>query len=101
MLEKLVLRVVDLQVSSAGAAAAATWARIRRDVLPDAQPGWRITVPVRVRGLGPEAAEAFSGELLRLARLDAGAWSSRWAQLAFEVGGSRVVVYGTPLLPHE
>lgn len=71
---------------SPAAAAAATWARVRRDVLPGCAAGWRVVLPIRVGGLGPEEVEAFGGELLRLARLDASAWSG-WEVIGFTING--------------
>lgn len=87
-----------VRLACAEAAAVATWSRIKSVLLALTPPDEHAAVTFPIRIDPPELAEGFARDLARLARADAGTWSSAWAQLAFEIGGSRVVVYGAPLL---
>jgi hypothetical protein len=98
MIEKLVTRneygeiasVIERTLPLAEEAAAETWLRVKRDVLPAVRPpdgraDARVAVPVAIDP--PELAEAFGRELGRLAARDAGAWSAAWAGIDFTVNG--------------
>lgn len=70
-------------------AATKTWSCIAAEVLSSARPGWSITLPIHVVGLGLEQVEAFAAELLRRAQQDPAAWSA-WSVIRFEINGAAV-----------